>query len=291
MSESFAIKVKGDARRSAAREEEIAWECTVTNVSDATLTARTQIVAVTPETSRAWIRLEDETLRELTPNKETTVRVVARAPAGTEVGAHAFRILVNAQEDPESLVAESPPLELRVREGKPPRKFPLWIPIAAGAAILVAVVVLVIVLSSGDEGIRYKGIKADPDWVAVGPPVTLRFTLEGLKGDLLSADWAVAGAKKEDQHGETMRHEFPAVGRFVVTVTAKGTEGDPRTTTASIYILEKDLVGLTLEQAIAVITPSLAVTGDLHPPDAPSTHTVTRWESRRPNLIDLWLER
>src|SRR4051794_37351857 len=111
---------------------------TVLNSSGRQLRGRARLTAQTPA-AQSWLTLVGEAERDFaiagTQQYSVQIAVPPTAPAGSQ----AFRLDVVGVENPDEQLSEGPLVQVEVPAPAAPavkKGFPVWIPIAAGAALL-----------------------------------------------------------------------------------------------------------------------------------------------------------
>lgn len=138
------------------RRAEVAF--TVTNSLGRPVRGRAVVVPEGP-TPPEWFSLVGETEREFPPNGTHVFTVQMAVPPSQAAGDHAFHLLVADQANPDEHFANGPTVSAHVPAPvvAPKKRFPWWIPVAAAAVLLIAIVTGVLVRRGGDEGTEGTG--------------------------------------------------------------------------------------------------------------------------------------
>ncbi len=162
MSRAFDITTPSPSLRlDGSRRAEVAF--TVTNSLGRPVRGRAVVVpegASPPE----WFTLAGEAEREFLPNGTHVFQVQVAVPPSQAAGEHAFHLLVADQANPDEYFANSPTVAVRVPAPVVAKKkgIPWWIPAAAAAVILIAVI----------TGLSLRGDKEEEPGTGGSGPVT-----------------------------------------------------------------------------------------------------------------------
>lgn len=151
MARAFDITTPSPALRlDGSRRAEVAF--TVTNSLGRPVRGRAVVV---PEgtTPPGWFTLADDAERDFLPNGTHVFQVQVAVPPSQTAGEHAFHLLVADQANPDEHFADGPTVAVRVPAPvvAAKKKIPWWIPVAAAAVLLIAVVTGVLLRAGKDE--------------------------------------------------------------------------------------------------------------------------------------------
>jgi serine/threonine-protein kinase len=100
-----------------------------------------------------WFSVVGESIRDFAPNAAQQAVVELKVPTGSPAGNYSFRLDAVAEDDPDEDFTEGPSVAFEVAPpAKPPKPFPWWILIVAGAVVLLIVIGIVVWLLVRDTG-------------------------------------------------------------------------------------------------------------------------------------------
>jgi PKD repeat protein len=219
---------------------------TVSNARGQPVRGRGVVVPLSP-VEAAWYRLDGDEERdfEVGGTQQLTVRVAV--PPGTSPGKRGFRLDMVSVANPDEDFTEGPVVAFEVRPPAAPRRFPLWIPITAAAALLVAVAGVVIWLSTGPKAPTADGPKAPTaDFTATplsGPaPLAVEFRANTDDPDHSLNTWVwdfgdtVTKPPDVEVKEPTTNHVFSEPGTYTVKLTVKSSKGGEASKERKDYI-------------------------------------------------------
>ncbi|NMO15613.1 LamG domain-containing protein [Pyxidicoccus fallax] len=151
MARAFDITTTSPSLRlDGNRKGEVAF--TVTNSLGRPVRGRAVVVpegATPPE----WLSLAGDAERDFPPNGTHVFLVQVAIPPSRGAGEHAFHLLVADQANPDEHFADGPSVAFKVPApvAPPMKRFPWWIPVSAGAVLLIALVTGLLLRRGGQE--------------------------------------------------------------------------------------------------------------------------------------------
>src|SRR5262245_13512550 len=113
---------------------------TVTNASAEALKGRLLAKPRKPA-KQEWFSIIGESIRDFAPDATEQVVVQLDVPQGSRPGTYRFRLDAVSEADPDEVFTEGPFVAFEVAlPTEPKKRFPWWIPVAVGAAILLSVI-------------------------------------------------------------------------------------------------------------------------------------------------------
>ena len=216
--EEVALDESGQARA----------QFTVTNASGEALKGRLLAKPRKPAKPE-WFSVAGESIRDFAPDATEQVVVQLGVPKGSRPGTYRFRLDAVSEADPDEVFTEGPFVAFKVAPPTEPKKrFPWWIPVAVGAAILLSVVGALAFLVLRDD---------EPNPAAV--PAVISMSASAANSTLSSAGFTVTtrseAVSDPDKNGHVQSQD-PAAG----TVPAPGS---PVTITVGRMSLVPSVIG------------------------------------------------
>jgi beta-lactam-binding protein with PASTA domain len=106
-----------------------------------------------------WFSVVGESIRDFAPNAAQQAVVELKVQPGSPPGSYSFRLDAVSEDDPDEDFTEGPSVAFEVAPpAKPPKPFPWWILIVAGAVVLLIVIGIVVWLLVRDTGPKTKPV-------------------------------------------------------------------------------------------------------------------------------------